>query len=140
MLLLYYIIIPIILFFFPIPWTKWEAFYTFGYGGTDEEIILSLGYLETYGDPHYVHHIINYIDNCEQVYGINNRGLFIKSPLPISKFANSALVKITGFDFGYKDSGNCEDAENQAAIQAWKDWYENDYESWLKEWEAKNKN
>ena len=56
--------IYIFLFFFPIPWTKWETFYTLDHGGNNEEIVLSLNYLGELENPNYIFHIIKYIDNC----------------------------------------------------------------------------
>lgn len=115
------------------PWTEREAFNVLENGGTREEIVLTLDYLGDSGNPEYVVYLMDYIDDCNRVGNMNRRNYIIKFPTPISYIAGRELTQITTLDFGYDILKDCEDPQNQAAIQAWKDWYENDYEAWREE-------
>ncbi len=120
-----------------LPWTRWETMRTIKYGGDDEAIILSISYLGSHADrpevTEYVKYVIQYIDDCEGgVYG-SLRGRLYQFTTQLADDANDALEGIVGLDFGYEWTKDCKGPENQAAIQAWKDWYANDYEEWVEE-------
>jgi hypothetical protein len=120
------------------PWTHWETMRTIKYGGSDKDIVFSINYLGTHTEypeyPEYPKYIIQYINDCKG--GIEStlaRGYIYKFPVQFADAANWALENLTNLNFGYEWLDDCEGPQNQAAIQAWKDWYENDYDDWLKQ-------
>lgn len=104
-----------------------------------KKIIVAMYKLGNVSDVENIDLIMPHLDcDIEGICCFTYRSYMDKRGIDFATMANNTLRRITGLDFGYDQEVSCEEEVNQKAIQAWNDWYDNEYDSWLVNFETQN--